>query len=375
MSDGLRTDRVDAVRHRRQLALGVLLYLFAWFVIAVVAATTSFIALGGRSTGEWAAIFGIMLEFFYVWAAIAVGVYWLQRRMSVRPMHLFPQALVHALALVVLLIALPFLIHGADWRDWLVGQRAAGFHALNAFLYAFVLISCKMLEYYQLGRAKEAELFEAELRRAELEASLERSRMDALRAQINPHFLFNTLNSLAALIEASADREAYEVVERLATILRNTLDHSCDRSVTLREELEFLDAYVAIEKIRYGERLSVSTSVPENCLDLNVPSFSLQPLVENAIKHGVAATNDAVTINVAANCDDGKLELRVSDDGPGVRAPVRTGVGLGNLQSRLAHLFDGSAKLEIGNDTHGGTTVAFVIPCEAAGSPLALPHH
>jgi sensor histidine kinase YesM len=351
-----------------KLTVSVLLYLFAWLVIAVIAATTAFIGLGGSSFRQWLGVLGIMLEFFYVWAAIGFGIYWLQQRFSSSKKRLFLQALAHISLLAVILASMPFLIHGSDWPSWLYGERAAAFHSLNVLIYAFVLIGCKLLEFYRQGRARERALFEAELRRVELERSLESSRMDALRAQVNPHFLFNTLNSLASLIEMSSNREAYEVVERLADLLRSALDYSRDKLVSLEEELEFLDAYLAIEKIRYGDRLQVSKSIPQDCLVFDVPSFSLQPLVENSIKHAVSQSSAPVTIDIDARCREHQLILTISDDGPGFDQPVHAGVGLTNIRSRLDFLFGNDASLMIGGNNAGGATVKLVVPC-THGSP------
>ena len=345
-----------------KLTAPALLYLAFWFVIAVVAASTAFIALRGTSLAQWFGVFGIMLEYFYVWAAIALGIYFLQRRMAARASSLTLQAGIHIVLLVAILLLMPFAIHGADWADWLYGDRATAFHALNIVIYAFVLIGCKALDYYRVIRAREAELFAAELRRVELERSLESSRMDALRAQINPHFLFNALNSLASLIESKSNRDAYEVVERLAALLRVAFDYSRDRVVTLREELEFLDAYLAIEKIRFADRLQVIKSVPDDCLDIEVPSFSLQPLVENAIKHAVSGTSEPVTIRIEVSRTNGTLQVAIADDGPGLGETVTPGVGLANVQSRLKHLFGDAASVDLRNGDNGGTRVALLLP-------------
>ena len=339
-----------------------LLYLSIWFVIAVVAATTAFIGLRGSSIAQWFNVFGIMLEYFLIWAALAVAVYYLQRGAITSLLGLVRRTAGHLLLLVSILLTLPFVVHTVDWREWQIGDRAPAFHALNIMLYAFVLIAARLLDTYRDNRAREVALHEAELRRAELERSLERSRMDALRAQVNPHFLFNALNSLASLIESSDNEGAYEVVERLAALLRNALDYSRDRVVRLEEELQFLDAYLGIEKIRFGERLIVETDIDERCLRCAVPSFSIQPLVENSIKHAVSGTDTPVTIRVAARTDGSSLTLEVSDDGPGLRDDAQHGVGLSNVSSRLAHLYGDRASLETRNNASGGATVSLHIP-------------
>jgi signal transduction histidine kinase len=338
----------------------ILLFLFMWTVIAVLAATTAFIALGSSTVNEWLSIFGIMASFFYTWAPIGYSVYWLANRAGPWLSRWYVQVPMHILYLAVISASLPFLIHGITWRVFLYGDRAMGFHALNIFIYSFILIGSMMLKYYHLVRAKEKAAQAAALREVALERSLDKSRMEALRAQINPHFLFNTLNSIASLVASSANKEAYKVIERLAALLRNALDFSRDSVVTLQEELRFLDDYVEIEKVRYAQRLVFTKSVPEECLTAIVPSLSLQPLVENAIKHAVARSSGPVSIHVQASCSGGNIALSVSDNGPGVRLPVNLGVGLSNVRDRLAHMFDGNASLDIGNNETGGATVTLV---------------
>ena len=345
-----------------RLTFAALLYLSLWFVIAVVAASTAFIALRGSSVAQWFAVLGIMLKFFFAWSGIAILIYILQRRSAAWAARFLKLALLHGALLLVISLAMPVLIHGEDWPDWLYGTRAAAFHALNVLLYAFVLIGCKILDYYRLQRHHEAELHRAEFRRIELEHSLEKSRMEALRAQINPHFLFNALNSLAALIESSSNSEAYDVVERLASLLRNALDYSSDRMVTLNEELALLESYIAIEKIRFGHRLTIDKAIPDDCLKLAVPAFCLQPLVENSIKHAVSITGDPITIHINAACIGDKLELQVSDDGPGLVLPVKPGIGLTNIRSRLEYLFGDEAQLDYSNAEKGGARVSLVMP-------------
>jgi LytS/YehU family sensor histidine kinase len=260
---------------------------------------------------------------------------------------------------------LPFLTHPGNWQNWLYGDHAIGFHSLNAFVYAFVLICSMLWKYYHLNRGREQAAHAAALRQIELERSLDVARMEALRAQVNPHFLFNTLNSIASLVESSSNREAYKVIELLAALLRNGLDFSRDSLVTLEKELGFLDAYIEIEKIRYGARLEVTTDVPEACLQQEVPSFSLQPLVEKAIKHAVAQSAGRVTVQIRVSCLDDRMQITVADDGPGLASPIQLGVGLNNMLDRLRHLFGQSASLRIANNPDRGTSVTMTIPASA----------
>lgn len=347
-------------------APGLVIFIFLWTVIAIVAATTSYIALGGSSGAEWLSIFGYMAAYFYFWAAISFAINWLVRGAGKRLAQPWLQVPVHLGFLLLISLSLPLLTHPSNWQSWLYGERAIGFHALNAFVYAFVLVCSMLWKYYRLNRDREKAAHVAAMRQVELERSLDISRMEALRAQVNPHFLFNTLNSIASLVESSSNREAYKMIELLAALLRSGLDFSHDSLVTLEKELGFLSAYVQIEKIRYGARLAVVTDVPQNCLQQMVPSFSLQPLVENVIKHAVAQSSERVTVQIRVSCEDGRMHISVADDGPGLESPIQLGVGLNNILDRLRYLFGQGATLHIGNNAGGGASVSMIIPANAA---------
>jgi len=185
------------------------------------------------------------------------------------------------------------------------------------------------------------------------------ARLSSLESRIHPHFLFNTLNSISALIREDP-RAAERTVERLASLLRYSLDANARGLVPLRQETHIVQDYLEIEKTRFGDRLRYSVETPDALADLDVPPLSVQTLVENSIKHAVAVSRQGGEVRFAARLDAGRLVLEVSDDGPGFdAAPLRRGHGLENLQERLAALFDGDGRLEIAR--RDGRTVASVI--------------
>lgn len=177
------------------------------------------------------------------------------------------------------------------------------------------------------------------------------TQLTALRTQVNPHFLFNSLNSIASLIRINPDR-AEEVTQDLADLFRYSLLSSKKKSVTLAEELESVERFLDIEKARFGNRLTVETLIPDALLNVKVPSFILQPLVENAVKHGLGQTDQPCTISIRATAANGKLELEVNDTGPGFDSTdlnelSHNGIGLANISDRLDIQYGNKAALSI----------------------------
>ena len=247
------------------------------------------------------------------------------------------------------LFILPGFLGGP--RDWLVsGMFALLFTLLfGGFAYAAA--------FYRVAgeRARAAELARAELAQAELRA---------LRAQIHPHFLFSTLNTIAALI-AEQPRAAEDTTTRLAEAFRYILRASEHEHQRLGDELAFVRAYLEIERARFGARLRLTESIAPGLDDLPVPTLLLQPLVENAVRHAVASRERGATIGLAARREDGRLVLEVSDDGPGMNgAPPSSGEGFGlhSVGERLRAAGPPHA-LEIDSEPGRGTTVRITLPC------------
>ncbi|HVZ49432.1 MAG TPA: histidine kinase, partial [Gemmatimonadaceae bacterium] len=193
-------------------------------------------------------------------------------------------------------------------------------------------------------------------------AELLQARVDSLQAQLRPHFLFNALNTIATLVHEDADR-ADAMLLRLADLLRLSLEHSDRAELPLRNELEILDAYIAVERVRFGTNLAVTKDIAPEALDVLVPRWILQPLAENAIKHGAAYTRGAARIDLSARVTDGMLEVAVGDDGPHPPGPtVREGVGLRNTRTRLETLYGHVASLALHRREQGGTEAVLRIP-------------
>ncbi len=206
-----------------------------------------------------------------------------------------------------------------------------------------------------------------ELGASRLETELAKAQLQALRLEIQPHFLFNTLNAIAALVRRNQNPEALEMLLKLSELLRSTLEHSGGPLVSLRDELDFVSRYLDLQTIRFADRLSVDYVVPDECLDLELPFLLLQPLAENAIRHGLARSTGQGRVEIAAALSNGDLVLTVSDDGPGLPEgfdlDTAAGVGLNNTRSRLMTIYRReSASIEVHNRDGGGTVARVVIP-------------
>lgn len=202
-------------------------------------------------------------------------------------------------------------------------------------------------------------------RTQELERLLAQSRIETLRTQLNPHFLFNALNAVSAHVEG-APRTARWMLEQLGDLLRLSLDHADEQEIPLQQELAFIDRYLKLQKIRFDNRLDVIVDVEPPALRAMVPTFILQPLLENAIRHGIARRSTAGLIEIQAWHENGSLHLSVRDDGPGLPADWdierAIGVGLSNTQERLRRLYGDEQRFEIATMEGSGVRVDLTLP-------------
>ncbi len=211
------------------------------------------------------------------------------------------------------------------------------------------------LDYYGKYR-------EGELHAAELEAGLARAQLQLLKSQLHPHFLFNTLNAISALVHTDVEA-ADRMLARLGDLLRLALEDFGLQEAPLARELEVVRSYLEIEQARLGSRLSIIVDVGPDTLDAWVPTFLLQPLIENSIRHGIAPRAGKGRIEVHARRDREVLHLEVRDDGPGFPAlPPCGGVGLANTRARLFHLYGEAQRLQTRNEPRGGCVVQVTVP-------------
>lgn len=208
-----------------------------------------------------------------------------------------------------------------------------------------------------------------QVKAAQLESRLIETELKVLRQQMHPHFLFNTMNTIAVLVREQRNDEAVNLIARFSTLLRMSLEGARVHEVTLRQEMDFLARYIEIQQVRFADRLNVRTTISLDALEVRIPNLLLQPIVENAILHGVAPKNAPGTVEVTAEVRDGRLHLRVSDDGPGF-APGgpgrgREGIGLANTRERLSKIYGARSELRLQSEPGKGTTVTIILPCPA----------
>lgn len=236
--------------------------------------------------------------------------------------------------------------------------------SFRSWFHIDLLIFCMGLVIgYGLAGLRQAR--QAELRESQLETELARAQLESLRLQIQPHFLFNTLNSIAALVRRKSNDRALEMVLGLSDLLRSTLERSEHSVVPLAEELDFVKRYVDLQHARFADRLTVDYDVGEGCADRAVPSFVLQPLVENAIRHGIARRAAPGRIDIRARLEGEQLVLTVTDDGVGLPkgfSPETEGVGLSNTRSRIRQLYGEDAELRIDSRQGGGVVAVVSLP-------------
>ncbi len=317
----------------------------------------------------WGVALGVNLTSAYVWMALSPIVVAVARRAGLEARHW-----ARALAFHLPTFALTALAHQVLWLavywQWgsplFTGGAPLGAVIRNSLPWGlhdgFVVYGLLVLTLYVLHHVRKGEA-EREARLA-LEAAVATAQLQALRAQLQPHFLFNTLNALSGLVGEDPTR-AKAMIARLGHFLRLTLEAPQAGEVPLREEVRYLEAYLDIQRMRFGDRLTFSISIPEAEGELPVPHLLLQPLVENAIQHGLAPRPGRGVLAVRAGREAGCLWLEVEDDGVGLREGHGEGVGLANTRARLRARHGDAAELTLEPRPGGGAVARLRLPVEA----------
>jgi hypothetical protein len=346
----------DSKRELKRLDRDVLLMTAVLWLAHFGILSTRSQALGIDEGGlEIAVRFGVSV----IGAGSCVGVYYLLRRRVMRPMTRFAWAvalcapccfLLAAGGEVVWLICTPYYEkkYGLELSDLFGPHR---FKILKEMVYSAVFFLWVYVSWCALyvGSVVAAELRDRDARLALAESAAHQAQLLALRFQLNPHFLFNTLNTLSGLIALDRKRQAEDVVLNLSEFLRYSLAGEPEQFVTLAKEIEAQRMYLDIERVRFADRLKVRFEVERGCEEAFVPAFLLQPLIENAIKHAVAPSEAPVTLTVGAEREDGQLVIRVENSAstdPPAAKPRGFGIGIANVRNRLDALFGAKASFE-----------------------------
>ncbi len=312
-----------------------------------------------------------------VWAGSLGVIGWLARVLPLDSPRRLVFGLAHLALSFLYSVAAIFVLAVFFWLLVALGsgENPAFARVYGDMAYYFVIAQALFYWVVVVGHAalrarEEARI--ASTRASVLEAQLSRARLDGLRAQLRPHFLFNTFNTVAALVRIGEKEEGLDTLAELSELLRASLDADHTPFATLGEELALTRRYIELERKRFGDRLTVAVAVPEALHSALVPRLALQPLVENAIRHGIEPAEEGGHIRISAHREQSEVHLEVVDTGVGVgnrkdTAGDGNGVGLGNLRQRLVALYEPSGTLEISRpDTGVGTRVEMTVPWQTA---------
>ncbi len=364
------TETRTEVRSKRWLWIAAI-----WFVIGLCDASQTVLfmhALGKHHA--WLPMFATELASWLPWALATPLISDLARSHAITRATSVATVAVHLLALtaVSLVAEAWFALLQTLFNPWDYPQRPTFSDAwrtslpyqVMTFLIVYGLI---VTIIYVLDSRENMARQRAET--ARLSEELSRAQLAALRRQMEPHFMFNALHAIAGLVREHSNEAAVSMIVGLSEFLRRATEDSHRPQVTLAEEVEYLQRYLEIQKVRFGERLEVSVDIPAELLRAQVPNLLLQPLVENAIKHGIAKRAAGGTVRISGSRHEGSLRLSVYNDGPSDPTDwqaTRTGVGLGNLRTRLQILHGEQSGLELRRADPGGAEVVVTLPLKEA---------
>lgn len=331
----------------------------------------------------WKYVFVGWMTGVYVCAALTPALLWLsnrwpvERRVTYAAWHLCFSVIFSILSAT---LEVPILLLLGVFPAWPPPSLSHGVRIMLGFgiqggiiRYWAVIALHAVYRSQRNAKNREREALELKVQASELARQLATAQLSSLKMQLQPHFLFNTLGAIMVLIQQQKTAQAEAMVEKLGDLLRLTLEDVEAQEVPLWRELEFLRLYLAIEQVRFQDRLRVRIA-PTTLSDVLVPHMVLQPIVENAIRHALAQSEEAVTIEIVAASSNGSVQLVVSDDGPGLLSPKpgRSGIGLTNTRNRLARLYGESADLLIEPAANRGVRVTITLPIRTAPAEASL---
>ena len=391
MNEGPNSDKMDdeAEAGFRPLGRAELLGIFGfWTFIALLASANQVVDPRGSGTGWAGAGDPITVEFLeaYLWAFLTPPIFWLSARLRIDRRHWVGPAVVLVVAGIGCAVLADVAEDVFEVRALGLPDEAPGTSPVQSLLrlwflndlmiFIAVLAAGFAREYFVRYQARQDQAVRLQARAAVLETQLAEAKLEALRMQMNPHFLFNTLHAVSTLVDRDPDG-VRRMIAKLGSLLRTTLRGGTEPEVPLERELDFLEDYLEIMQVRFQGRLEVDFDVDPGLLPARVPNLILQPLVENAVKHGVGEVEGPARISVEATAEDGTLVLRVLDTGPGPTdpgtAPEEAGIGLRNVCERLAQLYGGEAELRLEPRPQGGACAEVRLPLRLERAPTPHP--
>ena len=307
-----------------------------------------------------------------IWAFLTPPLAWLARRFTVERLGLLRVGAIHVVTCTVFvffqegfLALLTRFMGPYSMQKMTLGDALWDSVAKSAFLDTMVYVmTVGVLLAIDLRRKLRAQ----ELTGARLQVELAKAELDALRVQLHPHFLFNTLNAISMLVRKGEGDTAVRMIAGLSDLLRLALATAGQQEVPLRQELDFLERYLCLQQIRFPDRLQIRMKIDPDTLEARVPSLVLQPLAENAVRQGIAPSIAGGSVEVAAVREGEELVLRVRDTGVGLQPGSESsgGVGLRNVRERLQHLYPGQHRFRVANRAEGGVESLLAIPFRGA---------
>ena len=301
----------------------------------------------------------MQLPNFYLWALLVPVILWVVKRFKRRILpHVLAAFVISFIHAAILLYFMHVIGHGypddhSFWPHMLIEIQYSGL--IHLFTYGMILAAI-------IGWRSYRELRDREVEASQLAEQLAVAQLQALRMQIHPHFLFNALNAVNMLIRADEKTRAVQAVTGISELLRHVIDGEALQEVRLKDEIAFLDRYLNIEAVRFGDRLHVEKQIDAGVGNALVPNLILQPIVENAIRHGISEKRESGRIDISATRVNGKLLIEVKDDGVGIGKAHEERIGLSNTRARLQKLYGGEGGLTVEANPNGGTTATVTIP-------------
>lgn len=353
-----------------------------WLLLALLETTKEWVGWQVRGTPRsWGLVAAVNLPFWLYWAALTPVVVALGRRFPLLGPGRWGAVALHFACSVV--AALGHAAVTAGFAVWALGGTgqlsdpsfmaqfrplAEGYVLLEMLVYWMILGVAQAVVFHRGLVAARVGEAKAEARAARSEARAAEARLQALRMEVDPHFLFNALNAVSSLVRRGDVRGATDMLARIGDLLRITLRYGREGSVSLRRELELVKEYLEIESVRIGDRLAVGIEADPDVLDAAVPPLLLQPLVENAVRHGVARVPGPARLTVRAARVGGRVRVDVLDTGPGPRPDAPMGTGLRNVSDRVAEEFGGRGALEVVAEPGGGGRATLTFPWVRLGA-------